>query len=402
VSLFLFCGLGFIYGENCVLDWLIIGGGIHGTALSHMLLRRGFVVRVLDPHDKPLALWERMAANVGMQYLRSPHVHNLHFDPLSLLTFARTRDGKPLADFIPVFHRPSLALFRAHSQQLIERHKLAELRIQGSAQRLERMTSGWRVYSENGTIESRRIVLAIGAAEQPFYPAWARKMHLANAPLQHVFDADFDRSALPEWSHLVVIGGGIAAAQLALSLAKERPGTITLLMRHPVREHSFDSDPCWVISTCLNAFHAEPDFNRRRAVILAARHTGSMPSEVAKELREAMRARVLRLCTAEVETAQFTHQDNIELRTSSENFTADRVLLATGFDMARPGGTWLQNAVDEYQLPTAACGYPIVDKTLQWHSGLYVSGPLAELEIGPAARNIIGARLAGERLLSIS
>ena len=32
--------------------------------------------------------------------------------------------------------------------------------------------------------------------------------------------------------------------------------------------------------------------------------------------------------------------------------------------------------------------------------GLFVSGPLADLELGPAARNIAGARAAAERILS--
>jgi hypothetical protein len=43
--------------------------------------------------------------------------------------------------------------------------------------------------------------------------------------------------------------------------------------------------------------------------------------------------------------------------------------------------------------------YPIVDRALRWHPGIHVTGPLAELEIGPPARNILGARLSAERLL---
>ncbi|MBL8151238.1 MAG: hypothetical protein JNN15_15045, partial [Blastocatellia bacterium] len=46
-------------------------------------------------------------------------------------------------------------------------------------------------------------------------------------------------------------------------------------------------------------------------------------------------------------------------------------------------------------------GYPIVDRSLKWHPGIYVSGPLAELELGPTARNIIGARTAAEKLLKV-
>jgi hypothetical protein len=34
--------------------------------------------------------------------------------------------------------------------------------------------------------------------------------------------------------------------------------------------------------------------------------------------------------------------------------------------------------------------------------GLYVTGALAELELGPVARNIAGARHAGERLAAVS
>ena len=42
---------------------------------------------------------------------------------------------------------------------------------------------------------------------------------------------------------------------------------------------------------------------------------------------------------------------------------------------------------------------PIVDSALRWHPRIHVSGPLAELELGPASRNIAGARLAGTRLV---
>jgi hypothetical protein len=40
----------------------------------------------------------------------------------------------------------------------------------------------------------------------------------------------------------------------------------------------------------------------------------------------------------------------------------------------------------------------VVSKALRWARGLYVMGPLAELELGPTARNIAGARKAADRL----
>jgi len=87
-----------------MLDWLIVGGGIHGTHLALYLTQRRRVpldrLRILDPYPEPLALWEHHTANVGMTYLRSGHAHNLHYDPFSLITFARTQAGQPLAEFL--------------------------------------------------------------------------------------------------------------------------------------------------------------------------------------------------------------------------------------------------------------------------------------------------------------
>ena len=61
----------------------------------------------------------------------------------------------------------------------------------------------------------------------------------------------------------------------------------------------------------------------------------------------------------------------------------------------------LDRFIQSASLPCASCGYPIVDEWLRWKAGIYVSGPLAELELGPASRNIAGARRAGDRLVKV-
>jgi cation diffusion facilitator CzcD-associated flavoprotein CzcO len=335
-----------------------------------------------------------------MSYLRSPHVHNLSYDPFSLVTFSRTRDGAKHAQFIPVFSRPSLALFNAHAQQLIDRCRLQDSLVVGYANRLRKIPNGWCVETEHGSLEARRVILAIGATKQPLWTQWAQELRQHDAPIHHVFDSDFDRTALSTWTHAVVVGGGISAAQLALSLARQQPSTVTLLMRHPVRQHSFDSDPCWVTSICLKNFHAEADFDRRRAIINKARHRGSVPADVAQELRLAGGQGLLRISEGEVTGAAFD-QGFISLQTRDEVLNTDYVILATGFKPERPGTLLLDYAISDFGLPVAACGYPIVDTALQWAAGLHVTGPLAELEIGPTSRNIIGARLAGERIGSV-
>ena len=77
----------------------------------------------------------------------------------------------------------------------------------------------------------------------------------------------------------------------------------------------------------------------------------------------------------------------------------ERVVLATGMSPKRPGGELVDELIHSAKLPCASCSYPIVDQALRWHPCIYVSGPLAELELGPTARTIIGARQAGDRLV---
>ena len=379
-----------------MLDWLIIGGGIHGTTISDFLVTRKGVardrIRVLDPHAKPLALWKQFTANIGMPYLRSPLVHHIHYDPWSARTFAESQSGRPLAGFIPLYERPSLAFFNGFSDLIIERYKLNDLRLQGRATGLTRLENGWRVETGDGGLDAKRVILAMGATEQPFYPAWTQSH---GGTIQHIFDKDFDRESLPQ--NVTIIGGGISAAQLTITLV-ESGHQVTLLSRHPLRMAHFDSDPCWVTRLCLADFYAEPDFNKRREMIKTARNRGSMPPDVLERLEATAETGNLSLQFGEV-IATRTSDKKITLQTADgHSLTTQQVVLATGFTSDRPGGAWLDDAVVQYNFPVADDGYPIVDQSLCWSNGIYVTGALAELEIGPVARNIIGARLAAERI----
>ncbi len=384
-----------------MLDWLIIGGGIHGTYLSFYLTRLKRVpkdrLRVLDPYAKPLARWDECTRSVGMEFLRSPHVQSLDHDPWSISTFAKTRAGQPLAQFIPTHNRPSLALFRAHCDWMIDRHDLESLRLVGRASGLEKQADGWRVETDGGTIDARNVLLAIGATEQARWTPWAQKLRETDAPIHHLYEPGFNREALPYAGHLLVVGGGISAAQLALSLAQSGARRVTLLMRQEPRVFPFDADLCWIGGDCGTNFATLSDYAARREIIQRARHSGSVPADVHDQLRAAVARGALELCIGEVAAAEGSGGQAISLRLQSgDTIHADRVILATGFDAARPGGRWLDYAIAAYDLPVAGCGYPIVNSTLAWAPGLLVTGPLAELEIGPVARNIIGARMAAE------
>lgn len=384
--------------------WLIIGGGIHGTHLSLHLTRRGGIpperVRVLDPHPAPLAVWDHVTRAVGMAYLRSPIVHNMHWDQGSLGLFSRLNQHAAMTRFIPPFGRPSLELFNAHATHLIQKFGLDQIRIQGRAESIRRTASGWRVETSDGALDADRVILAIGLSEQPYWPEWAQPFR-EDVRVQHIFEPHFDRDALPDWKHLVVTGGGITAAQVALALAERAPGTVTLVRRHNERVFDFDSDVGWMNAINLRGFALIGDPDERRKVIRQARHRGSMPRDVANALSAAVQAGAIRLIESGIESLAEENAVLYLTLSSGETLPADQIILATGYIQTRPGGRMIDDLISEHDLPLAACGYPVVSEALDWASGLHVSGPLAELEIGPAARNIIGARMAGQRLVGV-
>lgn len=384
-----------------MLEWLIIGGGVHGTHLSlHLTRARGVPhdrIRVLDPFPQALARWDACSHNCAMGFLRSPVVHHIDILPHSLMSFCDSREGKHLAKFIPPFQRPSTRLFAAHTRFVIRKNRLDELRVQGRARGLAPCPGGLRVETDGGAIEAKKVLLALSAGDMPCWPAWGRAVKEAGAPIDHVFDEGFDREKIAPFQRAVVIGGGITGAQVALALAAKAPGAVTLLTPHRPRVRRFDASPGWMGPLLINGFRKEPDLAKRRAMIRTARYKGTMPAEVRGQLR---RAAELGKLAVQVGTVREASLSGGTLSLACEDgaaVAADRVILATGFETRRPGGAWLDRAVEEMGLPLSPCGYPAVDASLRWGPGLYVTGALAELEVGPAARNIVGARLAAER-----
>jgi hypothetical protein len=197
----------------------------------------------------------------------------------------------------------------------------------------------------------------------------------------------------------VVVGGGISAGHVALRLLGEGHH-VHLVSRHALRQHQFDSDPGWLGPKYTAGFSRERDLDRRRAAITEARHRGSVPPDVRRALCRAIARERLQWHESDV-TGVVAGDDGLEIRLGTTTvLVADRVLFATGFATCRPGGSMVDELIASASLPCARCGYPIVDSALRWHPRVYVSGPLAELELGPVSRNIAGARRAGDRLVA--
>lgn len=385
------------------LEVLVVGGGLHGVHLANVLL--GHVgappegLLIVDPASRLLEVWERCTQNIGMAFLRSPAVHHLDLSPWALFDFAGARPGKgQLPDFTRPYDRPSTALFASHCADVIRRNGLADRHHRGRVTRLDLDGALATAELDDGTIlKAKQVILALGMSDQPSWPAWALALRDAGGVVRHVFDPNLDLDPARCRDPVVVIGAGISGAQAAMRLA-EAGRRVTLLSRHPLREHQFDSDPGWVGPRYMEAFERERDLQRRRALIQRARHRGSLPPDVHQALRAALRSGLVRWQSGEVVQAKALLSGRASLRLAEGRMEVGEVLLATGFEPRRPGGALVDDLVARYGLRCAPCGFPIVDQALRWHPRLHVTGALAELELGPTARNIVGARRAGERL----
>lgn len=299
---------------------------------------------------------------------------------------------------------------------------------------------------------AEHVILAIGMAEEPYVPGWAAGFEFPE--VFHIFDARFslralcaglsqassrigktdrqenaglpggtentDRSVAEKLpGRIVVVGAGSSGAQCAAAIAKTvrtcGAGTrVTLLTERPLSVHLFDSDREWQGKNRMSAFAAVADPAERRRIIAEARHKGSVTPETAREIERETDSGTLELLTARV-TGMHRRASpgasgfrqvpergsaRLELETDHGNVSADLVILATGFTRRRPGGEWLDRAVRELGLPTAPDGFPVPDRHLQWAPGLFVTGALAELELGPVSRNISGVHRAAVRIAS--
>ncbi|MEM9557204.1 MAG: FAD/NAD(P)-binding protein [Acidobacteriota bacterium] len=388
------------------LDWLILGGGPHGVHLAARLLGNANIdatrLKILDPGPRLLHRWRTFTTATGMTHLRSPGVHHLDLEPFSLVHFAGKRRCRPAGVLRGIYNRPALEHFNLHSDRVIERYGLDELHLRDEALRLEPGPDRVLVTTRHGgSLEPKRVVLAIGASGQPAWPTWAPK----NDPrVRHIFEDPAPESEHPPVApspgepSLLVIGGGISAAQLALRHATTGR-RVDLVSRHRFRIHQFDSDPGWLGPKLMPTFRREKSPVGRRRLIHQARHRGSVTPEVRRALRSASASGRLTIHEDAVADLQVEGGGlRLELE-SGRMLEGTHLHLATGFARRRPGGPMIDRLVEDFELPCAPCGYPIVDAYLRWHPRIHVSGPLAELELGPVSRNIAGARRAGDRLV---
>lgn len=354
---------------------LVVGAGPHGlTAVGYLLAADPALagrIAVADPAPW-MSSWDRRFAALELTRLRSACVHHPDPEPYALLDHA-TATGRR-AQLSGPAGAPDAALFSDFCRHLVRRHDLGAARIPSDVRALHPRGDG-RIDVElsDGALRVRAVVLAGGNA-------WP------HAPLPGLHSSRVRLADVRPGRSVVVIGGGLTAAHLALRVAG-RGAAVTLVVRAPLRPRLMDVDAGW-LGADLPSFFALTS-HERAAVVRQAR-PGTVPPGLCGAIADHPGVQVVVGAVAGISPGRALLGDGTTI-------PADHVWLGTGYTYdARAAGP-TATLMDEVPVNVVE-GLPVLGDDLSWGgSPVYVSGGHAALTIGPAARGLAGARMAAER-----
>lgn len=319
-----------------------------------------------------------------------------------------------------------------------------------------------RVHLSDGTSISARAVIVTCPNLQPVFPKWATEpLHKAVDSLQlsgpsKVYEKtilswkdllssgafDPDHSAPFHGKRVVIVGGGMTAALLALRAAARGATSVTLLARRPLLCQPFDCHVGWWGNKHLNAFWQDTNPENRMKSCLQARMRASLSPEVWESLAEAAASRKVTVLEGfQVESASNCQEGwNLVLQptrevalstaappqgTAFEQATAECTAklyqktpplehhpelpstLSTDFVWLACGGAFnvarhpILSTVQQSYPTRLVAGYPVIDPgSCVWPGApIYLIGKAAMLAMGPCAGDLGGIRLAAERIV---
>jgi FAD-NAD(P)-binding len=408
------------------IDLAIVGAGPHALTLVTHLLQKKKSMRgrflAFDPSGTWMKRWHHQFATFEIPHLRSPAVHQPDPNPHALRTFAAPRPDELIAPY----DLPGTQLFRDFCQETVRRWQLADCVYPAQVVRVEptfvggsgafalaiaspaenRDRARFCLHLSNGqTIIARRVVIANGGAV-PNLPEWVGQVS-PNYPqdrLLHSHQVDL-RGLHLQGERVLIVGGGLTSGHLALG-AVQRGAQVLLMSRRNVYGKLFDADPGWIGPKYLKGFWAEPDLHTRWQMIQQARNGGSMTPMVLSQLRRLEREGKIEFYEqCGVSQAKWSdkgwqiHCDNLAVHECIHHQNINRIWVATGSQLDARNHPLLHDVLAAHPIEVVN-GLPVVDEHLRWQGcELFIMGGLAALRVGPAARNLSGARAASDRIV---
>jgi hypothetical protein len=461
--------------EHSRLHHIHSGKSHRGTDSVTPLVLNGLNKRILviDKYGEWMAKWDKSFRAYDIEYLRSPlffHIDPAH--PEALRAYAQKynrsselhdityivdncknsrRNGKRGRDFNQVdreqFYTPGTRLFSDFCTDLIDRYNLYDMVVQGVCTKVDKTPQGFEVtYScrEDGCLNTTKIhanavVCAIGNTNikripgfvndiKPNYPS-SRICHandfvdcLFSDDTDHCSHNDHDAEIIPktlsakllnhEKTSLVVVGGGLTAAQMVDVAVKRGFTDVKLVMRSSMKVRQFDFSLDLMgrnAGRWLANFWMERNLKCRLKMIAQERNGGSITPEYLQMLEKYVESGILKICTnVQVQNCEWISSSNTndgiweyQLSDKKSKYQCDQIWLATGsiFDIFKE--PVLEVLAEKYDL-NSVNGIPVLDDNLRLHQDLdfFIMGGYASLILGPAAGNLQGGRVGAERIAS--
>jgi cation diffusion facilitator CzcD-associated flavoprotein CzcO len=377
---------------------LVVGAGPAALSIATVLACREVPIdlEVVDPAGRWMAAWHRRFAAQDIPHLRSPAVHHPHPDPFALLATTSHDELTPSGGT----NLPSTRAFARFCDELVHRQRLEDAVTATSATSLEVDAEGApTVTLADGTIRRPEHLVLATNARRPNVPTAVRRL-VGRDPRVVCGDAA-SLAATPTGGHVVVVGGGLSAAHLAVGAA-ERGATVTLLTRRALRVRRFDTHPSWLGPSKRRPFELEADPHVRRRAIDEARGGGSIPHRMRRRLERCEQAGALELRTRVTLTAVDADDRGLRVRDSGGGtIRADALWLATGGAVDVEHDALCRPLVGGGRA-TLAGGMPDLDHDLAWPgTRVHLVGAAASLVLGPTAGNLVGQRRAALRLAAV-
>ena len=272
-------------------------------------------------------------------------------------------------------------------------------------------------FEGGGSVITRALVVA-DSAPAPIQPSWAQRLR-EDAPPGVVATWDELRRA-ETWPDVrgqavCVVGGGAAAARLALAAVEGGAASVAMAARRPLLARELECEVGWYFGKLRRDFLACSDPAERLRLARAARGQGTLPTARLARLRELADTqsptRVLELKeVCEVSSAAWEGGGAVLgltalfrglgglMEDATERRRFDRVWVAAGdsFDAARDP---LLASLQALSPCSVVGGYPCLGPGLAW-PGLpaFVMGRAALLAVGPGARTLFTAREEAEQV----
>ncbi|QDS73656.1 hypothetical protein FKW77_002506 [Venturia effusa] len=423
--------------------------------------KAGPSVLVLDKEGSGgwLAAWDRRFRLLEIEQLRSPMF--FHIDPLdrdALVSFAseqgrqkelleiencvgkerskhskkKRMKGSKRFDEPAVDERdrrdyftPSTKLFRDQCQSVINRYGLEDTEIREETLQdidydyddvVSPTEKIFRVKTDRGSHLAKTVVMAVGPANEPSIPMAPKAVNLIPGQgqchammIKQIPDPDVKLKMKQGRSiSILVIGGGLTAAQIVERCLIKGINKVYLLMRSELKVKPIDVSLDWV-GKFKNHEHAtfwSADSDEERfQMILHARMGGSLTPIYHKKLKGHIANGKLSMHThTKIASQEWDPDQKTWTVTTSPPIEGlpefDYIYHSTGIQTSISTLPYLQTILEKYPIHDCS-GLPCLTEDLMWNEDvpLFFTGKTAGLRLGPAAANLAGARSGAERIV---